>query len=516
MNYVRKTILLILIATLVRFVIAGTTGLGNDEAYYRMFSSHLQWNYFDHPPMVAWLIRLTTLNLLLDTELFIRLGAIICAAMATWFIFLTGKRLGNERTGFFAASIYTATLYGSIIAGTFILPDSPQMVCWTASIYLLTGVTASVQLRNSMKRELLVFGIVAGLGMLCKVHTIFLWLGFLLFVILYNRRWLKEPVLYLSGAITILFFYPVIRWNIDNHFVTFFYHGGRVNIAEGGLDLASFGQFFGGQIFYLNPVIFVCIIIAVVHAFKNDLPVSIPHKRILLLTSLPLIIIATIISFFRNVLPHWSGPGYTGLILLTACYFTSRKKTGTFEKKLFPLPVIIAHGLQLLIIIAGLMAIQFFPGTIGNKDRQKLGEGDFTLDMFGWNDFARSFEQIYTANKSMENHSDRTVVLSNKWFPLAHIEHYVAGPLRLPVFASGSLEDIHQYKWINEEQGGMQDSVSVYVIIPSNYYFDIKEFPILKEKVPAAIFTIPQKRNGEDARVFKVYYFKKDKYDLHK
>ena len=285
MNYRKKTIILIGIATLVRIIIACTTGLGNDEVYYRVFASHLQWNYFDHPPMVAWLIRLTTANLILDTEFFIRLGAIICAIAATWFIYLSGKRLVDERTGFIAAAIYTATIYGSIIAGTFILPDSPQIVCWSAGIYLLISITASNQVRNVSRRDLLLFGIAAGLGMLCKIHTIFLWLGFLLFVIMYNRRWLKEPVLYLSGAITLLFFYPVIRWNIDNQFLTFFYHGGRVNITDGGLDITSFFQFFGGQVFYFNPIIFVCIIIALIQAFKNNLPIAIPQKRILLLIS---------------------------------------------------------------------------------------------------------------------------------------------------------------------------------------------------------------------------------------
>ena len=512
MNYRKKTIILIGIATLVRIIIACTTGLGNDEVYYRVFASHLQWNYFDHPPMVAWLIRLTTANLVLDTEFFIRLGAIICAIAATWFIYLSGKRLADERTGFIAAAIYTATIYGSIIAGTFILPDSPQIVCWSAGIYLLIGITASNQVRNVSRRDLLLFGIAAGLGMLCKIHTIFLWLGFLLFVIMYNRRWLKEPVLYLSGAITLLFFYPVIRWNIDNQFVTFFYHGGRVNITEGGLDITSFFQFFGGQVFYFNPIIFVCIIIALIQAFRNNLPIAIPQKRILLLTSLPLLLIATVISLFKNVLPHWSGPAYIGLILLTACYFSTRKKSLRAEKRVLPLPVLIANYFVLMIITAGLLCIHFMPGTMGSKDATKMGEGDFTLDMYGWKDFAPSFEKIYTSNQSADSSCPMTVILSNKWFPAAHIEHYVAGPLHIPLFVSGSLEEIHQYKWINLEQGGMKDSVCLYVIIPSNYYSDIKQFPILKDRTPTAIYTIPQKRNGKLARIFKVYYFKKDKY----
>lgn len=35
------------------------TGLANDEAYYWYYSQHLDWGYFDHPPMVALLIWLS-------------------------------------------------------------------------------------------------------------------------------------------------------------------------------------------------------------------------------------------------------------------------------------------------------------------------------------------------------------------------------------------------------------------------------------------------------------------------
>jgi len=148
-----------------------------------MYAQYLQWNYFDHPPIVGWLIRFTTANLYLDNELFIRLGAVVSAAITTWLIFLSGSKLDNAYTGYLAAVLYTATLYGSIIAGTFILPDSPQMVCWAAGIYLLLSTVKYNRVNRKQKKDLLLFGLVAGLCLLCKIHTVFLWMGFLLFFI---------------------------------------------------------------------------------------------------------------------------------------------------------------------------------------------------------------------------------------------------------------------------------------------------------------------------------------------
>ena len=102
--------------------------------------------------MAGWLIRFSTANLFFDNEFFIRLGAIASAAATTWLFFLCGKKLNNEYTGFLASAIYSATIYGSIIAGTFILPDSPQMVCWAAALYLLIDF-ASLQTVNKINKK---------------------------------------------------------------------------------------------------------------------------------------------------------------------------------------------------------------------------------------------------------------------------------------------------------------------------------------------------------------------------
>ena len=46
---------------LVRLIAAGFTPLAIDEAYYWLWSKNLAGGYYDHPPMIAVLIRLGTL-----------------------------------------------------------------------------------------------------------------------------------------------------------------------------------------------------------------------------------------------------------------------------------------------------------------------------------------------------------------------------------------------------------------------------------------------------------------------
>src|SRR4249919_2385129 len=129
--------ILILVSSVIRLVVAASLELGNDEVYYQTYAGHLQWNYFDHPPMVALLIKISTLNFLLHHDFFIRLGPILCAAAGTWLIYKIGTRIRNARTGWFAAILYNTSFYTSIIAGTFILPDSPEVIFWLLALYIL-------------------------------------------------------------------------------------------------------------------------------------------------------------------------------------------------------------------------------------------------------------------------------------------------------------------------------------------------------------------------------------------
>src|SRR4029078_9894213 len=144
----------------IKLILAFVLELGNDEAYYWLYSQYLQWNYFDHPPMVAVSIRLFTMNLFLEQyEGFLRLGSIVGAVLSSWFLFRAVALLHSERAGWFAAVLYNISFYSGITAGLYILPDSPQMVFWTLALLLIARITKE---ENSWKLWLL-FGLVAGL-----------------------------------------------------------------------------------------------------------------------------------------------------------------------------------------------------------------------------------------------------------------------------------------------------------------------------------------------------------------
>src|SRR5690349_20059681 len=109
-SYKKNILLLILLFSIVRLIVAFTIELGNDESYYWFYSQHLKLNYFDHPPMVAFWIRIFTLNLSLQNfPGFIRLGSVIGCALSTWFMYKCVAQLCSEKAGWFAACLYNAS-----------------------------------------------------------------------------------------------------------------------------------------------------------------------------------------------------------------------------------------------------------------------------------------------------------------------------------------------------------------------------------------------------------------------
>ena len=99
---VLNTALIILALVALRLVAAAYTPITFDEAYYWMWSKHLAGGYYDHPPMVAVVIRLGTL-IAGDTEFGVRLVSILLALPMSWamyqatFILFGSRRVAATR-----------------------------------------------------------------------------------------------------------------------------------------------------------------------------------------------------------------------------------------------------------------------------------------------------------------------------------------------------------------------------------------------------------------------------------
>ena len=498
-NKINKTLALLLgISFIVRALLAGWLEIGNDEVYYWTYALFPDWSHFDHPPMVGWMIQLFSLNLRFDSEFFIRLSSVVINTINTYLVFCIGKYIKDELTGLYAAMLYTASLYAFVITGIFILPDTPQNLFWLLGFMMFVRYFKE---SNKANLYLVLAGIFTGLSVLSKYTGIFLWVGAGIYILIFNRKSLKNPYLYLSVLLTAICCLPILIWNIQNDFISFSFHGDRVSLFD-KVRLDLLGTELLGEFFYNNPINFVLIIIALIAIIHRQNIIDVKPQRLILCTALPLILIFIIFSLSRPTLPHWNAPAYNLLIFLAAAWIREHQKNTTQ----MPKAIIMALGLATAIVVIG--SVEIKTGIVPldhNTEDDKRGKDDFTLDMYGWEQLEFGFKEIRDTSISRGIATEEMPIIANQWFPLAHIDYYVARPLKMKALGLGPTQNTHKYLWINRERGGFAKGNSYWYITDSRLFKDPKQAYKGLFKDIVEVDKIAVTRNGKIVRYYYVY-----------
>jgi Dolichyl-phosphate-mannose-protein mannosyltransferase len=251
LRLVRGTVLTVLALLLLRLVAAAYTPLTFDEAYYWMWSKHLAGGYYDHPPMVAVVIRLGTL-IGGDTEFGVRLVSVLLALPMSWAVYRTAEILfGGRRLASTATIQLNATMMAAV--GTMIVtPDAPLLVASTFVMFYLAKV-----LETGRGVWWLAVGAAVGVALLSKYTALFFGPAILIWLIAVPklRRWLISPWPVLGGLIAMAVFSPVILWNADHQWVSLIKQLGRARIES--FNPAFMGELIPTQIAFATPLVFI-------------------------------------------------------------------------------------------------------------------------------------------------------------------------------------------------------------------------------------------------------------------
>lgn len=247
---VRNTALTVMALVVLRLVAAAWTPLTFDEAYYWIWSKHLAFGYYDHPPGVALVIRLGTM-IAGDTELGVRLISILLALPMSFAVFRTAEILFGRRVAANATILLNVTLMAAV--GTLIVtPDSPLLVTSSFVLFFLAKV-----LESGRGAWWLAVGVATGLALASKYTAMFFGPAIVIWLISVPklRRWFASPWLYLGGLTALAVFSPVILWNADHHWVSFIKQLGRSEVIQ--FKPAFIGELIPTQIAFATPFVFV-------------------------------------------------------------------------------------------------------------------------------------------------------------------------------------------------------------------------------------------------------------------
>ena len=383
----RKVFALAIIAYVValRIVYLGMPELLYEEAYYWKYAKYLNIGYLDHPPMVAWIIWLST-KILGDTEFAIRIGAFACWLIAVLFSFRLTSQLFNKLTAIQAVLLLSILPYFWGV-GYIMTPDSPLVACWAGALYFLKRA-----LIDERPQAWFWVGICVGLGMLSKYTMALLGPATLSFLLLdrRSRRWLFRPQPYLSLMPAFLLFSPVILWNLNHDWASFTFQGPR-RLHE-GFDF-SLHQFIGGVLLLLTPMGVVAIIsiikARIVNRTDDNQTLGAVRQRHytfgMVFTLVPLAVFLTW-SLARSVKLNWTGPLWLGVIPFIAYELVSRVNLKTrppllFMRHAWPATIVTAvfvYSATLYYLTLG------FPGIPYPTN----------LSLLGWQHLAQHIEQI--------------------------------------------------------------------------------------------------------------------------
>ncbi|MBQ1782192.1 MAG: glycosyltransferase family 39 protein [Gammaproteobacteria bacterium] len=229
-------------------VTASPYGLYLEEPYYWAWAQQPDWGYYSKPPLVAWLIAITTTWS--DEPLAVKASAIALYPLAGWFVLQTTRLFADERVALRTALLFQL-LPGVSFSAIIISTDVPLILCWSATLWLAFTV-----LRQPRPWHWPALGATIGLGLLAKYNMLLLLPGLLLWGWRYQRPQLLQQWrgMMLAIAIAMLLITPTLLWNL-NHQLTSVHHTIAITGArDSSWQWSALGQFMLDQLALLGPV----------------------------------------------------------------------------------------------------------------------------------------------------------------------------------------------------------------------------------------------------------------------
>lgn len=226
----RPVIFFFFVTLIFKIIISYFVPILPDEAYYWAWSQHPDWSYFDHPPMISWLIWIS--RVLFSNSDMIRWPGIILSQITfyIWYRIYTQHKEADSPSKGLPSLNFTPELrlfffltlfflhpyvgYGLIV----LTPDLVYLFFSSLSIFYY------LKLQSSKKNSFVILlGLFLGLSFSSKYHAVLLGASFLIHAFLFNRSLFTFKSICILILFGLLGSAPVIYWNWLNHWSSFLF-----------------------------------------------------------------------------------------------------------------------------------------------------------------------------------------------------------------------------------------------------------------------------------------------------
>ena len=320
-------------------------GLDGDETYYWTYSRHLQWGYFDHPPMVAISIKLG--ELFGHGPLFTRLGTILFSAATIVVGFRAlPEYLQNVKWYIIVfASVLIFHVYG------FITTPDPSLLFFTALFFYAYKRYLK---EDSFFNILFLAGSIVGM-LYSKYHGVLP----VLLTFLSNPKLALKRSAWLVIIVVIAAFIPHLLWQYQHDWPTVRYHLFERNKGNYSIDKTT--NYILGQLLIFGPfTAIVTIILMIKKRVKGDV-----YLRAHAFTLFGVLLFFFLSSFNKNIEPHCTlTAGISFIVLVMQLIASSAEK---FRKIFYRLAMI-----NIILIAVVRIAVAFPISPINKIDRLQV------------------------------------------------------------------------------------------------------------------------------------------------
>ena len=313
---------------IINLIQAGTTELFDDEAYYWMYSLYPAWGYFDHPPMVALLIRAG--YTVFQNEFGVRFFIVLLNAGTVFLISLLIEKRNDKLFYSILASIAVAQI-GGIIA----VPDVPLL--FFVSAFFLT-YKRFVQQMNWGNTLLLAVSI--ALMVYTKYHGLLI----VFFTLISNLKLLKRYQPYLVAAISFLLLIPHLYWQYIHGFTSVHYHLFERNANSYLVEFTS--EYLVGQLILAGPFIGWLLIWVSIRYKYSGLT-----EKALRFTLIGFFVFFMISTFKGRVEANWTLPAFVALIVLSHQYLINHPRLANTVYKTLPLTLLLVLAIRIFMML---------------------------------------------------------------------------------------------------------------------------------------------------------------------